>query len=64
MEPLYRKLHQKIKSQILSGVYRDSDLLPSESDLMKTHASTRGTVRHALEALVREGYIIKQLGDR
>lgn len=62
METLYRKLHQKIKSQILSGVYRDGDLLPSESDLMKAHSSTRGTVRQALEELVREGYIIKKKG--
>ena len=62
MEPLYRILQQKIKSQILSGVYRDGDLLPSESDLMKAHSSTRGTVRQALEELVREGYIIKKRG--
>jgi len=62
MEPLYRKLQQKIKSQILSGVYHDGDLLPSESDLIKVHSSTRGTVRQALEALVKEGYITKQQG--
>ena len=62
MEPLYRKLQQKIKSQILSGVYRDGDLLPSESDLMKAHSSTRGTVRQALQELVREGYILKKKG--
>jgi DNA-binding GntR family transcriptional regulator len=62
MESLYRKLHQKIKSQILSGVYRDGDLLPSESELMKAHSSTRGTVRQALQELVREGYILKKKG--
>ena len=58
MDPIYRKLQQKIKSQILSGVYHDGDLLPSESDLIKIHSSTRGTVRQALEALVKEGYIL------
>ncbi|MBK9390117.1 MAG: GntR family transcriptional regulator [Bacteroidetes bacterium] len=62
MEPLYRTLQQKIKSQILSGIYHDGDLLPSENDLMKIHASTRGTVRQALDELVKEGYIIKQQG--
>ena len=62
MEPLYRKIQQKIKSQILSGVYRDGDLLPSETDLITIHSSTRGTIRQALEALVKEGYIIKQQG--
>jgi DNA-binding GntR family transcriptional regulator len=62
MEPLYRRLQQKIKSQILSGVYHDGDLLPYENDLMKIHSSTRGTVRQALDELVKEGYIIKQQG--
>ena len=62
MEPIYRIIQQKIKSQILSGVYREGDLLPSETDLIKIHSSTRGTVRQALEALVKDGYIVKQQG--
>jgi GntR family transcriptional regulator/GntR family frlABCD operon transcriptional regulator len=62
MEPIYRKIQQKIKSQILSGVFHDGDLLPSESDLIMIHSSTRGTVRLALDALVKDGYIVKQQG--
>jgi len=62
MEPLYKILLNKIKTQILSGIYHDGDLLPSESDLMKAHSSTRGTVRKALDELVREGYIVKMKG--
>jgi DNA-binding GntR family transcriptional regulator len=62
MESLYRRLQQNIKSQILAGVYREGDLLPSESELQQLHSVTRSTVRHALNELVREGYIQKKQG--
>jgi DNA-binding GntR family transcriptional regulator len=62
MEPLYRKLQQNIKSQILAGVYREGDLLPSEYELQQLHMVTRSTVRHALTELEREGYIQKKQG--
>lgn len=57
--PLYRKLQSDIKSQILSGVYKEGDLLPSEHELMAVHSVTRTTVRQALNELVKEGYILK-----
>jgi DNA-binding GntR family transcriptional regulator len=62
MELLYRKLQQNIKSQILAGVYREGDLLPSESEFQQLHSVTRSTVRHALNELVSEGYIMKKQG--
>jgi DNA-binding GntR family transcriptional regulator len=62
MELLYRKVQQNIKSQILAGVYREGDLLPSEYELQQLHSVTRSTVRHALNELVREGYILKKQG--
>ncbi len=62
MEPLYRQLQQDIKSRILAGIYREGDLLPSEYKLQKLHSVTRSTVRHALNELVREGYIWKRQG--
>jgi len=60
--PLYRKLQNDIKSQILSGIYRDGDLLPSEHELRALHNVTRSTVRKALDELVKEGYITKIQG--
>jgi len=62
MESLYRKLQQNIKSQILAGVYREGDLLPSEYEFQQLHSVTRSTVRHALNELVQEGYILKRQG--
>jgi len=62
MEPLYRKLQNNLKTQIIAGVYREGDLLPSESELQQQYGVTRSTVRQALGELVREGYISKQQG--
>ncbi|WP_224997392.1 GntR family transcriptional regulator [Cesiribacter sp. SM1] len=60
--PQYQKLQQKLKSQILSGMYTDGDLLPSENELSRTHSLNRVTVRHALSVLEQEGYITKRQG--
>jgi DNA-binding GntR family transcriptional regulator len=62
MELLYRKLQQDLKSLILAGTYKEGDLLPSEYELQKLHSVTRSTVRHALNELVKEGYIWKRQG--
>jgi GntR family transcriptional regulator/GntR family frlABCD operon transcriptional regulator len=62
MELLYRILQNNLKSQIIAGIYKEGDLLPSENELQKLHKVTRSTVRHALSELVIEGYIHKQKG--
>ncbi len=62
MEPLYRKLQNNLKTQIIAGVYREGDLLPSESELKQQYGVTRSTVRQALGELVKEGYINKHQG--
>lgn len=60
--PQYKKIYELLRKHIEDGVYKEGDLLPSENDLCKTYHSTRPTVRHALDALVNEGYIKKQQG--
>jgi DNA-binding GntR family transcriptional regulator len=60
--PRYRKLYELLRKQIEDNTYREGDLLPSENDLCILHKLTRPTVRHALDALVNEGYIKKQQG--
>ena len=62
MLPHYRKLYETLRLQIIDGVYREGDLLPSENELCATHNLTRPTVRHALDSLVNEGLIKKQQG--
>jgi DNA-binding GntR family transcriptional regulator len=60
--PQYRKLYEILKKHILSGLYAEGSLLPSEHELSAAHRITRPTVRHALEALVKDGLIVKKQG--
>lgn len=58
----YSALQKLLKSQIIKGVYKEGDLLPSENELSTAHDMTRATVRQALQKMEREGYIIKRKG--
>lgn len=60
--PRYRKLYEILRKQITDGVYTEGDILPSENELCAIHNLTRPTVRHSLDALVNEGFIIKRQG--
>ena len=60
--PQYRKLYELLRKHILSGIYEEGSLLPSENELCAVHKLTRPTVRHALEALVQDGFIMKKQG--
>ncbi len=60
--PQYQILKNDLTSQILSGVLKEGDILPSENDLAKKYHVTRSTIRKALDLLVNEGYIIKKQG--
>jgi GntR family transcriptional regulator/GntR family frlABCD operon transcriptional regulator len=60
--PQYLKLYEILRKQIVSGVYREGSLLPSENELCAVHGLTRPTVRQALDRLVRDRLIIKRQG--
>ena len=60
--PQYRKLYEILRRHILSGVYEEGSLLPSENELCALHGLTRPTVRQALESLVKDGLIAKRQG--
>jgi len=60
--PLYLKLSNELKYQIITGDFKAGDLLPSESDMRKSHNLNRATIRQALNELVKEGYISKHKG--
>jgi len=60
--PQYRKLYELLRKHILSGVYEEGSLLPSENELCTLHGMTRPTVRHALDTLVKDGLILKKQG--
>lgn len=58
----YKELQQLLKSQIIKGIYKDGDLLPSENELSSAHDINRMTVRQALQKMEDDGYIIKRKG--
>ncbi len=60
--PQYKKIYEILRKHILSGVYSEGSLLPSENELCAVHNITRPTVRQALEVLVQEGFISKKQG--
>ncbi len=60
--PQYRRLYEVLRKHIMEGIYREGDLLPSENELCATYGLTRPTVRHALDELVKDGFIKKQKG--
>ena len=60
--PQYRQLYELLRKHILSGVYKEGSLLPSENELCAAHSMTRPTVRHALDSLVKDGLILKKQG--
>ena len=60
--PQYRQLYEVLRKQIVEGVYKSGDLLPSENNLCAQYGITRPTVRHALDNMLNEGMIRKHKG--
>ncbi|HKL33899.1 MAG TPA: GntR family transcriptional regulator [Tangfeifania sp.] len=60
--PQYRKLYELLRKNILTGIYEEGSLLPSENEMCAIHGMTRPTVRHALDSLVKDGLILKKQG--
>ena len=55
--PIYLQIGEDIKSNIISGKYKEGDRLPSESELISKYNVTRTTIQRALSVLVNEGFI-------
>lgn len=60
--PLYAQLVGIIKRQISSGALRVGDLIPSETELCRTLAISRNTVRQAIGELEEEGLVVRKRG--
>ncbi|WP_123041418.1 GntR family transcriptional regulator [Cohnella candidum] len=55
--PLYMQIQDHFKEQIVSGVLRTNDKIPSEKELMEQFGVSRITVANALVQLAKEGWI-------
>ena len=60
--PQYKKVYEDLRKQIVDGIFKEGDLLPSENELCSVYGVTRPTVRQALSSLVSDGFIKKHQG--
>jgi len=60
--PLYRQLHDALRSAIENGVLRPESALPPERDLASEFGVSRITVRKALDALVADSLLVRRQG--
>lgn len=61
-EPRYQKVRAALRQRIDSGVWRPGDQIPPEPELGRQFGVSRGTVRQAVDALVREGHLKRMQG--
>lgn len=61
-EQLYYQLYDLLFQGISNGTYVIGDLIPSESELMKTYHVSRATARKAMEMLANDGFVKKKRG--
>lgn len=61
--PLYLQLRQKLEEDIRAGVLKPGTSLPSEREIAEICAVSRVTVRKAVQALARDGFVVQKRGS-
>jgi GntR family transcriptional regulator len=61
--PIYRRIADRLRDQILSGALSDGDRLPGENALMAEYGIARATARQALAVLINEGLAVPRRGS-
>ncbi len=62
MMPYYYQLYDILRKQILAGIWKPGDMLPTETELLEQYELSRTTVRQSLDMLVNDGLIYRQRG--
>ena len=60
--PLYHQLALAIGERIARGDYETGEAIPGELELAREFGVSRGTIRQAMERLVRSGLIVRHRG--
>ncbi|RME67622.1 MAG: GntR family transcriptional regulator, partial [Alphaproteobacteria bacterium] len=60
--PLYHQIYVLMREKIISGVYHDGSLIPSEHELEKMFGVSRITAKRALDELASEGLVTRRRG--
>ena len=58
MQPIYEQILSQIKSQIMNGQLKETEMLPSVRGLAKEIKVSALTVKKAYDALEEEGFIV------
>ena len=61
-EHLYEIVKMDLRTGVLDGSFPPDTRIPSEVELMNRYGVSRITVRHAINELVQEGYLVKRHG--
>jgi len=59
---MHRQLAHRLREAIASGAYKEGGKLPTEPQLIRRYGVSRITARQAVDALVREGLVVRQQG--
>lgn len=62
-QPLHTRLRDGIQAQLIDGLLRPGDKLPSERVLQDELGVSRSTVRQALNVLIQDGFLQSQPGS-
>ncbi|MGE5607464.1 MAG: GntR family transcriptional regulator [Bacteroidota bacterium] len=60
--PKYVQVKNQLARQIKAGTYLANEIIPSESELMKTFGVSRFTIREAIKELVQDGLLRTEQG--
>jgi len=60
--PLYYQLKEELRKDILRGVFKEGDLIPSEREFAEKYHLSSTTIRRALNDLVHEDFLERKAG--
>ncbi|WP_075074918.1 GntR family transcriptional regulator [Longilinea arvoryzae] len=60
--PMYVQIRENLRYQLLSGLYKPGDRIPTEAEMAFKWKVNRLTARRAITSLVDEGYLSRQVG--
>ena len=60
--PLYVKIRQSLRENILNGSYKRGEKIPSEEELSAQYGVSRMTLRHSINDLIDEGLLYRRQG--
>ena len=61
-DALYKRIYQKLLTEIEEGMYKDGQRLPTEKELSQKYYVSRITAQKAMRALADEGKIVRVIG--